>query len=857
MPLDVPWSECTSSLLSKLGSSQSYGLSSNQLENLQKKFGKNVLLVESSISWSLILKRQINNPMTYTLLFATIISFILGEQLDAAAIFTIIILNSVIGFVQEYKAEASIKALKKLTVPQARVLREGKIYVVNSEDVLPGDILQLEAGDYVVADARIIEAYQFMTDESVLTGESLPVEKNSLELNQNTLMADRRNMIYAGTVVSAGSGKAVVTSIGMDTEIGHVAGLLKNTHSTETPLQKRLEKVSNRLLLLGAIVILLVVIIGIFQGQDFLNILMASISLAVAAIPEGLITVVTLAQALAVKRMSKRKALLRRMSAIETLGSTDIICTDKTGTLTTGKMQVREVFTLNESIVDEEKFVGHDTFYKALVLCNNASLDHSGSGDTTEIALLKLAHDHGVDIGIMRKDNSRIHEWSFDSDRKRMTVAVKNIQGLFLFCKGAPESILPLCHLTSGQLKTIEMGVERLSSNGRRILALAYKASPVEDLTEQSHDQVEQDFEFLGLVAMADPPKEGTVASIQMCKEAGIKVAMITGDHPTTASAIAKELGIVSESFTQVITGDEFNQLSTEELRQKVESTAVYARVTAEHKLKIIEALQANGHIVSMTGDGVNDAPALKKASIGVAMGKSGTEVARQASSMVLTNDEFSSIVSAVEEGRAIFGNIKRTIQYLFSTNLSEILIMLGSVLLGLPIPLTPLALLWINLVTDGFPSLALSAEPVPKNFLQTSHQPSPESFFDKNFMREMFFVATLMTALVIIVYQYSLMTSVLEVARSRAFILLVYLSLFRSFSCRSEIKTFFELPLNLWHLASVIVPIVLQMSIQHTETYQRLFKVHGLPLRENIILFLISILPVTIVELSKLWRRR
>jgi Ca2+-transporting ATPase len=855
--MEAPWSESTSSLLSKLGTSQDFGLSSHQIAELRNKFGKNVLQVESSIGPLSIFKRQINNPMTYTLLIVTIISITLGDYLDASAIFTIVILNGVIGFTQEYKAEASIQALKKLTVPKARVLREGKIHVVKSEDVLPGDILQLEAGDYVVADARITEAYQFMTDESVLTGESLPVEKKFREVDKNTPMADRKNMIYAGTAVNAGSGKAVVTSIGMNTELGRVAGLLKSTHSIETPLQKRLLIVSNRLLLIGVVVIFLVVLIGIAQGQDFFTILMASISLAVAAIPEGLLTVVTLAQALAVKRMSKRKALVRRMSAIETLGSTDIICTDKTGTLTTGKMKVREVFTFKEGVTDESKFVGIDAFFNALIHCNNASLYHGGSGDATEIALLKLAQDHNVDIEKMKKETHRIHEWSFDSDRKRMTVAIKSSNGNFLFCKGAPESVLPLCKLSSEQLKVIHAAVEELSNKGRRMLAVGWKSDANEALKEMSHNEIEHDFDFLGLVAMADPPKEGTIPAIKICKEAGIKVAMITGDHPTTACAIARELEIVSKGFNQVITGIELNQLSDEELLQKVETTAVYARVTPEHKLKIIEALQANGHIVSMTGDGVNDAPALKKASIGVAMGMSGTEVARQASSMILTNDEFSSIVSAVEEGRAIFGNIQRTIQYLFSTNLAEIFIMLGAVLLGLPVPLTPLALLWINLVTDGFPSLALAAEPVPKNFLQRSHQPSPDTFFDKNFMREMFLVSGLMTVLVLIIYQYSLETSVVEIARSRAFTILVYLSLFRSFSCRSENKTFFEMSFNPWHLASVAIPIGIQLSIQHTELYQRLFKVHGLSFRENIVLFLISLLPVTVVEISKFWRRK
>ncbi len=851
------WSETTAELLERMGTSQSNGLSDIQIKSAQKIHGKNILKEQPRTTrWKLVL-RQLNNPMVYTLSTAAVIAGALGEFLDALAILLIVILNVLIGFFQESKAEASIHALKQLTVPKARVKRLGKVQTVSSEDVLPGDILQLEAGDYVVADARVIKSYQLSTDEAILTGESLPVEKISAAIDKDTEIANRKNMLFAGTAISSGSASALVTSIGMNTEIGNIATLLGSAKESMTPLQLRLIKVSHKLLLIAGLLIGLVAAIGVLNGDSFFNILMSSIGLAVAAIPEGLPTIVTLALTLAVRRMTQRKALVRNISSVETLGSTDFICTDKTGTLTTGKMSVREVFSITNGIQEASHYSLNPLFSEALILCNNASLDHGGSGDATELALLELEASRGIDFITIKQNNIRLHEWSFDSDRKRMSVAIDKGDKIRILCKGAPETLLSLCCLNSEQRLIIHNAINELSGKGRRVLAFAYREQSKTDISSKDFAAVERDFNFIGIAALADPPKEETISSIKKCKASGIKVVMITGDHPITAKAIADELGIPEKDFDQVMTGQELNSLSLENLKKRVETTSVYARVSPEHKLKIIEALQANGHVVSMTGDGVNDAPALKKASIGIAMGKAGTEVARQASAMVLTDDNFSTIVSAVEEGRAIFGNIKRTIQYLLSTNLAEMLVMLGSVALGLPVLLAPLSLLWINLVTDGFPSLALAAEPVSKDYLLTSHQPSPKSFFDKLFMRELYFVAGLMTIIELSVYFYALKTQDVISAKSIAFTLLVYLCLFRSFSCRSEQKTFFELPFNYWHLGSVILPIILQYSLQYTATFQRLFAVRPLSIQECIILFFISIVPVTLVELIKIWRRK
>lgn len=841
-----PWSRHHLEILTETNVTKDSGLSDKKASDLLKSAGPNLLRTEKQITNLRIFLKQFNNPMVYTLAGATAISLFLGEALDAIAIFMILIINSVIGFIQESKANRAIQALKEMTVPSAHVIRNGKVMTIPSEEVVPGDILKIEAGDFVTADARLLEAFQLTADESPLTGESLPVHKNPEKLPEETILADRKNMIHAGTAISNGSARAVVTSTGMNTEIGSIAGMLEGTKVKETPLQSRLSAVSNRLILFGVVVILIVIVLRYLEGDAWFSILMSAISLAVAAIPEGMPTVVTLALTLAVRRMTKRAAIVRNLNAVETLGSTDVICTDKTGTLTTGVMTVRNIH-----LQDPEK---KELFQKALILCNNASLDHDGSGDTTEIALLKYVVANGVPFRDIKKLHPRIHEWSFDSDRKRMSVAVRDGERTRIFTKGAPETMLDRCELSKEQKNAIFEEVHKLSSRGERILAVAEKNGEIID----SADDVEKGLFFLGLVSMADPPKKETLNSIRECKDAGIKVVMITGDHPVTAKAIASELEIVIPgAFEDVLTGKELESMSLEELRKKVDSTAVYARVSPVHKLRIIEALQANGHVVAMTGDGVNDAPALKKAEIGVAMGKGGTEVARQAASMVLTDDNFSTIVAAIEEGRAIYGNIKRTIQYLLSTNLAEIMIVLGASLAQWPVPFTPIGLLWINLVTDGFPSLALAAEPLDKKILEQVQRPNPTSFFDNRFIRELLFVGILITVISLVVYHYGLRISDELTAHSYVYTVLVYLTLFRSFSCRSETKSYFELPLNFYHLFSVFIPLVLQFFLMKAQTFQELLEIKELSIRENLFLIFLGIVPVTILELHKLWRKK
>lgn len=849
--MNSPWSLSLSEVSVTYKTNIDSGLKASEAEQKLKVFGPNNLKSEKKISKWFLLIKQFKSPMVYTLAFATVVSVSLGEFLDGGAIFGIVILNALIGFAQESKAEDAIEALKTMTVPEARVLRDGEVIILDSKKIVPGDIIVFESGDYVVADGRIIECFQLSADEAVLTGESMPVDKGIAAIPNESSLAERSNMLFASTAIAQGSGKMIVTATGMNTEIGRIAGLIE-THSEikETPLQERMTKLSNLLIKMGLGVIVIVTVLGFIKNEALSVIFMNAISLAVATIPEGLPTVVTLALTLAVRRMTKRNAIIRKMPAVETLGSTDVICTDKTGTLTTGKMRVREVYTLNN---ETDELLFHIT-----TQCNNATIFPGESGDPTEVALLYLAQDELKKKSPVMKFE-RIHEWSFESDRKRMSVASSSEEGTFIFSKGAPETMLPVCTLSHEERKNIEAEVKKLSSKGHRTLVLACKKVP--DITSEEKSNaalVETGLTFKGLVAIADPPKEETIPAIKSCKAAGIKVVMITGDHPLTAKAIAAELGITEPGiFDGVLSGTELDQMSSEELRLMVKSTAVYARVTPEHKLKIIEALELNGHIVSMTGDGVNDAPALKAAAIGVAMGKAGTEVARQSSSMILTDDNFSSIVSAVEEGRAIYGNIRRTIQYLLSTNLAELLIMLGAVIMGMPAPLAPLNLLWINLVTDGPPSLALAAEPVEKDFLKTSTRPSPTSFFDRHFYLELFFVGLLSTVLGLMIYSWSLHHYDELTARSYMFFFLIYLCLFRSFSCRSETKTFFQLKFNSIHLMSVLIPIVLQLTIQYAEFYQKLFKVRSVSLTENASLALTSIIPVTFVELYKLLRKK
>ena len=847
--MDKSWSNPSSEVISHLAVNPDLGLSESDSLNRLKKFGPNIIIFKKKKSRWFLFFKQLKNPMVYVLLVAFVVSLLLKEFLDGWAILSIVIINSLIGFFQEIKAESSIEALSLLTSPKARVLRDGKVLVVNSESISPGDILLFEAGDYVVADSRILVSHQLTSDESTLTGESLSVEKHSDPVHVESSLGDRKNMLFASTVISSGTAKAVVVTTGKNSEIGKIAKMVDLSDSQDTPLQIRLEAVSSKLLMVGVFVIGLVFIIGVIQGRDLLQVLLFALSLAVAAIPEGLPTVVTIALVMAVHRMAKKKALIRRLDSVETLGATDIICTDKTGTLTTGKMKVRESFSISAELADQ--------LIHCMVLCNNASLDAKGLGDTTELALLLHAQNDGVDIKKLQHMNKRLYEWSFDSKRKRMSVASQYGADVIIFVKGAPESVFEKCCLTPEQISDLNQRVSHYSQKGMRLLAFAKKKSMTSHFEKIDSHKIEQDLEFLGLVAMADPPREETTQAIRKCQTSGIRIIMITGDHPETASAIAYELGIINLAHARVVTGLELDRMSRDKLLQVCEEVSVYARVSPENKLNLVNALKANGHIVAMTGDGVNDAPALKAASIGVAMGLNGTDVARQASSMVLTDDNFSTIVDAVEEGRGVNGNIKRTLQYLLSTNLAELLFILGATIVGWPIPLHPLNILWVNLVTDGLPSLALAAEKIPPDYLLNSHKPSPDSFFDKSFYWELILVSVLISGLSLGIYYYSLNHFNPLMARSISFSYLVYVVLLRSCSCRSSHKTFFEIKPNIYLILALSAPLVFQISFQQFDILLKIFQVTYLPLSTHLILVVLALIPVTLVELHKIWSRK
>lgn len=842
------WFLDSTTLLSNLSVDMAYGLTSNEVAKRLSLDGENLISAEKRISRWGILFRQLHNPVVYILILASLISFALKEYLDGWSILSIVILNAFIGFIQESKAEAAIQALAAMSSPKGKVLRDGKIVEVESKSICLGDVLILEAGDYVAADARILIARQLACDESILTGESLPVNKHSELMLKDTPLAERANMLYASTAVSRGTAKAVVVSTGMNTEIGKIAQMMEGAIVGRTPLQERLEIVSRNLIIVGIVVILLVITVGLLQGRELVEVVMYALSLSIAAIPEGLPTIVLVALVMAVRRMSKKNALVRKMDSVETLGATDIICTDKTGTLTTGKMKVRDIFSQNN--LDKE-------LIESMVLCNNASLEGKGSGDTTELALLEYAATTDFITKDFKKLSHRQFEWSFDSDRKRMSVAVSIGEKSTIYVKGAPETVISKCNLSKTDILEVTLKVEEYSKKGMRVLAFASKTFSEENLSLMTSNEAESDLSFTGLVALADPPRAETAEAVKKCQEAGIKVIMITGDHPLTAAAIAFEIGIIKSLDERVLTGEEMNALSDVEFQKLSGDVLIYARVSPENKLKLVEVLKSKGLVVAMTGDGVNDAPALKMASVGMAMGRGGTEVARQASSIILTDDNFATIVVAVEEGRAVNGNIKRTLQYLLSTNLAELSFLLIATIAGWPIPLHPINLLWLNLVSDGLPALALAAEKVPFAYLKSSKKPSAKSFFDYSFYQEMILVGLIITFMSLGVYRYGLNSYDIITARSLAFSFLVYVILFRSLSCRSETKTFIELKPNYFLILAILIPTGFQIIMQHFDFFLGVFKIKHLSFKVNLVLIGLSLIPVTLVEAFKFWRRR
>ncbi|MDD5491469.1 MAG: cation-translocating P-type ATPase [bacterium] len=891
-----PYAADNQDVLAKWGTIRGQGLQPEIAVQRLQEFGENKISETKTKNPWLLFLEQFNNFIIYVLFAACLVSAWLGEWSDSIAILAIVIINGVLGFIQEYKTERSLKALKNMSAPTAKVMRAGQVIMIDADKVVPGDILVLDSGDRIAADARIIESVNLRIDESILTGESHPVEKDKQAvLKIETPLAERRNMVYSGSTVVYGRGQAVVVATGMNTEFGNIAHLLQTVEKETTPLMQRLEKVGRLLVYVCLGICALVFALGVWRGGSYSEMLLTAVSLAVAAIPEGLPAIVTVVLALGVQRMARRNALVRKLPAVETLGCTSVICTDKTGTLTQNKMMVRKIYaggsfveltgTGYEPTGDFLKQGKHINVNRQLdviqslriaVLCNNAQLNQDEysevwqvSGDPTEGALLAAA----AKAGIWRKDLEQYYEYideiPFDSTKKRMSVLFRRKETGFVFTKGSPENILGRCDriytlgetypLTADEKEKIRLANSNLATQALRVLAVAYKEVPAEQLLSRS-EKLEEQLVFVGLLAMIDPPRLEVKDAVNKCKKAGIKVVMITGDQKDTAVAIARELGILDEHGL-VLDGTELDIMNEQQLAASVDKVQVYARTASEHKLIIIKALKAKGYVIAMTGDGVNDAPAVKEADIGMAMGITGTDVTKEAADMILLDDNFSTIVRAVEEGRGIYANIKRFVYYLLSCNFSEVMTMLGAGIIGLPVPLLPIQILWINLVTDGFPALALGVEPTEQGVM--SHQPrqSREKLLTRHDLTSLIFdgsVICMVTVTSFMIGQHWFQAG-LGQARAMAFSTLVLAQLVQVFNCRSWHISLFKLGFfsNTYLVYAVFLSVIMQIAVLYVPVFQRVFKTEALALGPLVVVLALAFVPFLLTEALKINRRR
>ncbi|WP_110112890.1 calcium-translocating P-type ATPase, SERCA-type [Bacillus sp. CGMCC 1.16541] len=870
------------------------GLTDQDVVARQKEHGFNELDEGEKQSALLLFLEQFKDFMVLVLLAATLISGLLGEYIDAIAIIAIVIINGCLGFYQERRAEKSLHALKELSAPQVMAMRNGEWRKVTSKELVLGDIVKFTSGDRIGADLRIIEAKSLEIEESALTGESLPVAKTTQALSGDEIaLGDQENMAFMGTLVTRGSGIGVVVGTGMNTAMGQIANLLQSAETMITPLQRKLEQLGKILIVVALLLTMLVVVVGVIQGHDLYTMFLAGVSLAVAAIPEGLPAIVTVALSLGVQRMIKQKSIVRKLPAVETLGCASVICSDKTGTMTQNKMTVTHLWSggttwtvsgtgyepKGEFYIDDRKV--HPSDVKPLqqlllfgLLCNQTQLirkndDYMIDGDPTEAALLVAAMKSGLDESSAKAQFKIVQEFPFDSTRKMMSVIVEDQSNKkYIITKGAPDVLLVNSkeilwgnkrQLLAGNVTNeVKGAIDGLASQALRTIAIAFRElSPNEKVINEN--DAERNLTLLGLQGMIDPPRPEVKQAVKECNQAGIKTVMITGDHVITAKAIASQLGILKPGG-KVLEGSTLSKMTTEELEEIVDDVYVYARVSPEHKLKIVKALQARGHIVAMTGDGVNDAPAIKAADIGIAMGITGTDVAKEASSLVLLDDNFATIKSAIKEGRNIYENIRKFIRYLLASNVGEILVMLFAMLLALPLPLVPIQILWVNLVTDGLPAMALGLDQPEENVMKRKPRHPKEGVFARGLgwkvISRGFLIGVVTLAAFMIVYDNT--PANLEYAQTIAFATLVMAQLIHVFDCRSEKSIFDRNPFeNLYLVGAVISSILLMLVVIYYPPLQPIFHTMPIAPREWLIILGLASVPTFLLAGSLLTRKK
>ncbi|WP_338432683.1 cation-translocating P-type ATPase [Clostridium tyrobutyricum] len=844
----------------------SKGLNDSEVEKRQQQYGYNELCEGHKKSIFQIFMEQFKDLLIVILIVAATVSIFTGNFESAMVIFAVIILNSILGTVQQVKAEKSLKSLKALSAPTAKVLRNGIQVEIPSREVVVGDILYLEAGDYISADGRIIENYSIQVNESSLTGESENVSKTKdIIEGENAAIGDRKNMLFSGSLVTYGRAVIVVTGTGMKTEIGKVASLLKNTEEKKTPLQVNLDNFSKKLSILILIICVLIFILDVFRGYPVMDSIMFSIALAVAAIPEALSSIVTIVLALGTQKMARENAIVKKLKAVEGLGSVSVICSDKTGTLTQNKMTVKKLYTDNKVLNSTELNLENEVEKQAVlmgILCNDASTtDEEKIGDPTEIALVDLGEIYNMDELSLRKEYSRIGEIPFDSERKIMSTVHRVKDRTLMVTKGAPDVLIDriskiqtssgIMDITEEDKSRIKMANEDFSETGLRVLAVTYKEIDI-DKTELDLNQ-ENDLVFVALTAMMDPPREESAKAISSCIKAGIRTVMITGDHKITASAIAREIGILKDK-DEAVEGYELDSLSDEELKEKVDKVSVYARVSPEHKIRIVKAWQEKDNIVAMTGDGVNDAPALKQADIGIAMGITGTEVSKDAASMVLMDDNFATIVKSICSGRNIYNNIKNSIKFLLSGNTAGIMAVLYTSLAALPMPFTPAHLLFINLVTDSLPAIALGLESYKDNVMKEKPRNINTPILTKAFGKGILIEGLIIAAFTILAFYTGLKTGDHMLASTMAFSTLCLSRLFHGFNCRSR-ESIFKIGLfsnkYVWFafgLGAALLSMVLFLPPLKT-----VFEISNLNLKQVGTIVLFSFMTFVLIQISKL----